>query len=38
MEHSLRAHRAGRIAEVAAAPGEQVAEGAVLIAFDPEEG
>jgi 3-methylcrotonyl-CoA carboxylase alpha subunit len=36
MEHALRAPRGGVVAEVAASPGDQVAEGALLVALEPE--
>ncbi|MEM9147220.1 MAG: biotin carboxylase N-terminal domain-containing protein [Pseudomonadota bacterium] len=36
MEHALTAPRDGRVAEVLAAPGDQVAEGALLIRLEPE--
>jgi 3-methylcrotonyl-CoA carboxylase alpha subunit len=38
MEHALRAPRAGVVAQVAAAEGEQVEEGALIAALAPEEG
>jgi len=36
MEHTLRAHRDGRVAEVLAAADDQVGEGTVLITLEPE--
>ena len=35
MEHTINAPAAGTVKEILFAPGEQVAEGAELIAFEP---
>ena len=37
MEHTLRAPRDGTVAEVLAAAGDQVQEGAVLVTLEAEE-
>jgi propionyl-CoA carboxylase alpha chain len=36
MEHTLRAHGAGRVTQVTAAPGQQVDVGDLLVALDPD--
>jgi 3-methylcrotonyl-CoA carboxylase alpha subunit len=38
MEHSLTAPRAGRVARIAAAVGEQVAQGARILTIEAEAG